>query len=153
MALLHSTLLYITRTTWLYFTIPDCRLFPLCSTSLYLTLLYPTLFYIPRLNFTLHYRTMALLHSSLLYHESTSLYVTLLYSTLNYNDWYFTLLYSTFPYHGSTLLLITLPRFYFTLLSSTLFYHGSTSLYLNLHYSTMALLHGTLLPWLYFTLL
>ena len=87
---------------------------------------------------------MVLLHSTSLYMaplDSTRLYLTL--------PWHYFTLYSS--------LYITLPWLYFTQLYSTYLYHGSTSRYFSLHYSTMALLHCTLLyltlPWLYFTLL
>ena len=74
MALLHSTLLYITL-PWLYFIVLDSTLFYHGSTSLYLTLHYPALvhhstsLYITLLRLylhsTLHYSTMSLLHITL----------------------------------------------------------------------------------------
>ena len=97
--------------------------------------------------------------------SSTSLHLTLLPSTIDlfHSTWpcitlpglSFTLHYSTLLYHGSTSL------FYYTLvllfyLTLHYPYPGSTSLYFILNYSTMAVLHSTLLyislPLLYFTL-
>jgi len=80
MAVLHSTRLYISLPR-LYFTRLDSTLFYHGSTSLYLTL---------------HYSTMAQLHS-------------ILDSTLLYHAWiYVTLHDSTLVFHGSTSLYKTL---------------------------------------------
>ena len=164
MALLHSTLLYITL---------PCLTFTLLYNVHYSTmaLLHST--------FSLHYSTMALLHSTLPYITLPWLYFSLLYPILIYHGstlLYFTLhypttallhstLYSTLPYNGSTSLYltlhysvyITLPWLFFTLHDSALLYHGSTSLYMILQCSTMALLHITwpyiTLPWFHFILL
>ena len=134
------------------------QVFLQCSTSLYLILHYygstsPHMIYItlPWLYLTLHYSTIALLHSASFHIILPWLYLTLLDSILLYFD--FTLLEPTLLHHDSTLV-----------------YHGSTSLYLNLHHSTLlililldstllyhALLNSTLLYntllWHYFTLL
>ena len=65
--------------------------------------------------FPVHYSTMTLLNS------------TLLYITV---PWlYFTLFYSTIALLHSSLLYISLQWLYFTLLYSTLLFHSSTSLY------------------------
>ena len=113
---------------WQYFSQLECILDYHGSTSLYLTL---------------HYLTMAALHSTGLYIPLPGLYFTLLDSTLLDNG--FTSLYFTLPYStvGSTWLYITLPWLSFIPLECTLLYPVSTSLYLILHYSTMVLLHST----------
>ena len=76
MALVHSTLFYITL-PWLYFTLLDYTLLYLGSSLIYFTLfwfyftlLYSTIFYngSPSLYFTLHWLYFTLLYSILLYH-------------------------------------------------------------------------------------
>ena len=87
MALLHSTLLYVTL-PWL--SIVHSTLLYLLhhgSTSQYLILHYST--------FTVQYSTMVLLDSTLPKDDSTSQYLILHYSTV-------ALLHCTVLYHGST---------------------------------------------------
>ena len=111
--LLHSTLLY-QGCTWLHIILPW-----FCLTLLDSTLYGSTLLYI-----TLPWLYLTLLDSTLL--DLPYLYLILLYITL---PWvYLTLHYFTMALHDSTLL-----------------YHGSTSLYFSLHYSTIPLLHSSLL--------
>ena len=99
---------------WLYFTPLDSTLIYYGSTSMYLTL---------------HYSTLALLHTTLFH-------IILLWM-------YFTLLDSALLYIGSTSFYFTPHNSTMAVLHSTLFYYSSTSLYLNLYYSTEALLHST----------
>ena len=104
----------------------------------YFTLLYSRLLYHGScsLYFILHYSTMALLHSTLLYITLPWLYSTLHYSTLLYHgctSFKVILDYSTMALVQSTLFEITQPWLYFTLLDSTLYYNGSTSLYFILY--------------------
>ena len=130
MALLHSTLLYITL-PWLYWILINSKLLYHGSMSLY---------------FTLHDSNMALLHSTSFCIIQTLLYLTLLHSTLLYHG-YFTLLDSTLHYPCSTK--FTKHDSTMSLLHSTLFYIFLQwlyfTLYFILHDSTVHLLHSTFL--------
>ena len=163
MALLHCTWFYITL-PWLYFTLLHSILLYNGSTSPYFNLHYSiyhgftwlhltildTTVALHSILFTLHYSTVALLHSTLHFSTMALLHATWHYITL---PWlYFTVHYSTLLYHGSISL-------YFTLLHFTLVYHGSTQHYttMDLHHSPFLYINSTwlyiTLPWLYFILL
>ena len=152
LALLHSTWLYLTL-PWLYFNI--LAWFYITLTCLYFTLVYTTLLYHSSY-LTKHYSTLGLLtlfDSTLLDHGSTWLCLTLHYFTLAllhstsfliiFLSWfYFTLFDSTLLYSGSSSL-------YLTLHYSTMALLNSTSLYLILPLLYLTHLWCT---WLYFTL-
>ena len=148
-ALLHSAMVlfyYILDSTMsIYFSLLESTSFQQASTSLYLT--------------PVHF-TMALLHSTWLYHCSTSnlLHSSYYWSTTwFYFTLYWTLPHSTMPPLHCTWLYYTSQYLYLTLVDSTSLYHASTWLCLTLLHSTMSLLNSTwiyfILPWLHLTLL